>query len=290
MPVFNDKQYLERSLKSILGQTHENFELMISDDGSTDGSEDICRRYASIDSRIQYFRQPVNIGVSRNMEFLLHRARGKYFMWAGNDDILEPGFISNLKSLLDDNDQVVLAFCPTIFIDDDDQYLSLITTDYSGRTAIERVRKLIYAFEDSCGYGLFVRKKIEGVQFPVWWSVNRTRAYNNIYPTLCYYLSAGNYVLSKGAPLFRKRIKFRNVNHRVPFPNSYVRGLVAFFLWKFNLVYFSLKQVYRGSHSWWNVIALTPEMIWNWFVRPSAQALTKMTSFLFKRRIRFYLL
>ena len=74
MPVFNDLDYLPVALDALLAQSHDNFELIISDDCSTDGSEQVCREYAKKDPRIRYIRQTTNLGISRNLEFLLKEA------------------------------------------------------------------------------------------------------------------------------------------------------------------------------------------------------------------------
>jgi glycosyltransferase involved in cell wall biosynthesis len=66
LPVYNGQNYLEETLKSILGQSFDDFELIISDNASTDETERICREFAARDHRIRYFRNPVNIGIPRN--------------------------------------------------------------------------------------------------------------------------------------------------------------------------------------------------------------------------------
>ena len=63
LPVYNGENFLAESIESLLGQSYEDFELIISDNASTDGTEDICRSYAQQDSRIRYIRQPHNIGL-----------------------------------------------------------------------------------------------------------------------------------------------------------------------------------------------------------------------------------
>jgi len=103
MPVYNDVNFIEKSLESILNQTHQNFELIISDDGATDGSDLVCKKYAAKDPRIIYIRQPKNLGISKNMEFLYSQATKKYFMWAGDDDLLAPAFIETLINSLERN-------------------------------------------------------------------------------------------------------------------------------------------------------------------------------------------
>ena len=70
LPVYNGEEYLAESLDALLGQTFEDFELIISDNASTDGTDEICRRYAEKDSRIRYVRQPKNIGATPNHNFV----------------------------------------------------------------------------------------------------------------------------------------------------------------------------------------------------------------------------
>src|SRR5579871_3550594 len=123
MPVFNDKQFLVAALDSILGQSYSHLELIISDDCSTDGSNNICRDYAARDPRVKYFRQEKNLGISKNMEFLLKQSSGKYFMWAGNDDLWHIDFVKVLRGLLIQNSSAVVAFCNVEDIDEEGKLL-----------------------------------------------------------------------------------------------------------------------------------------------------------------------
>ena len=76
LPVYNGQNYLAESIEALLGQSYEDFELIISDNASTDDTADICRRYEKQDSRIRYFRQERNIGGAPNHNFLVEQARG----------------------------------------------------------------------------------------------------------------------------------------------------------------------------------------------------------------------
>lgn len=292
MPVFNDKLFIRKALDSLLSQSHTNFELILSDDCSTDGSAAICKEYAARDSRIQYIRQEFNIGISRNMKFLLNIAKGKYFMWAANDDMWHPDFIQTLMVGLETNPDAVIAFCPVVDIDEDDNFLTEPTgrkTDYSGKDAPTRIKKLISIFDDACGYGLFVREMILDVEFPVWWSVNRGRAFNNIYPTICYYLAKGNYILCGDKPLWFNRIKNPgHIHHKVPYPGSFIKGYGAFVLWKFNVVFNSIKQISVASTSYNTALHVTPHMVWNWFVQPSREAFVARYKSFRQGRMKFW--
>lgn len=91
--VRNGHDYLRGALDSLLAQTYKNFELVISDNASTDGTQAICEEYAKKDSRIRYVRQKENIGSYGNYDFVRKQARGDYFMWAACDDFWDPRFI-----------------------------------------------------------------------------------------------------------------------------------------------------------------------------------------------------
>ncbi|WP_052272460.1 glycosyltransferase family 2 protein [Leisingera sp. ANG-M7] len=94
LPVYNGENYLEQAIQSVLAQSFQDFELIISDNASSDGTEAICRRYAEQDPRILYVRQPRNIGAAKNYNYVFHLARGAYFNWLAHDDILGPDFLS----------------------------------------------------------------------------------------------------------------------------------------------------------------------------------------------------
>ena len=86
LPVYNGKKYLPEALDALLGQSFANFELMISDNASTDRTGEICCDYEASDKRVKYFRQPANLGCASNHNVLVHAARGEYINWASDDD------------------------------------------------------------------------------------------------------------------------------------------------------------------------------------------------------------
>lgn len=292
MPVFNDEKFLVKALNSLLSQTFADFELIISDDASSDGSAKICQEYAKADKRITYIRQPVNIGISANMRFLVSKASGTYFMWAGNDDKWDKKFLERLVPALDKNKDAIAAFCPMVFIDENDKILEsygIRRSDYRAPRADQRLRKLILAFDDSFGYGLFRRTEIQDVRFPRWWWINANCAYNNIYPTLCYYLSKGNFVMIDSEPLWFNRLKEeKHVNHKVPFNSSLIRGQLAFTLRKFNLVVVSLAEMYRAAGKVALPARVAPLIIYKWFIYPTYVELKNRISLYRRGKINFY--
>lgn len=270
MPVYNDVKFIERAIQSILLQSYSNFEFIISDDCSTDGSAEICKSFAAKDSRIIYIKQDKNIGISKNMEFLLSKATGKYFMWAGNDDVWDSNFISVLKNNFDNNPTAVSSFCAYALIDENDQYLAgreFLVEDFCGQTKKQRLTKLIKNRSDGFGYGLFIRENILGVRFPVWWWINKKCAYNNIYPSLCFYLTKGEYVVDTKKALWFKRMKTeKNVNHKIPFSNNFFLCYLAFALRKINLVLFSLYLIIKADKGLLTAIKILPRIVFSWFI------------------------
>ena len=117
LPVYNGENYLAESIEALLGQSYEDFELIISDNASTDGTAEICRQYEKQDPRIRYFRQPRNVGLAPNHNFTAEQARGEMFKWASNDDLYARDLMERCVAALDEHPQVVLAHSWTAMID-----------------------------------------------------------------------------------------------------------------------------------------------------------------------------
>jgi len=109
LPVYNGENHVREAIAGILAQTYTDFELIISDNASTDGTEAICREFAALDPRIRYERLPANIGAAPNFNRIVPLARGRYFKWAAHDDICLPGFLEACVAALDADPGVILA-------------------------------------------------------------------------------------------------------------------------------------------------------------------------------------
>jgi len=116
LPVYNAERYLSQTLDSILGQTFTDFELIISDNASSDGTEAICRQYASRDSRIAYYRSPKNVGLTGNFNRVFNLSSGRYFRWSSSDDLFAPTSIEECVHILDRYPDVALCYPKTTLI------------------------------------------------------------------------------------------------------------------------------------------------------------------------------
>lgn len=152
MPVFNGELYLREAVDSILAQTYQDFELMISDNASTDATEKICHAYAAQDRRIAYYRNTINSGGCRNQNRLVELSSGEYFMWAHHDDRRAPEYVERCVRVLDENPSVVLCHSKTRSINERGELLdnrqTFLDTDHS--LPQDRFRSLI-RLDYKCG-------------------------------------------------------------------------------------------------------------------------------------------
>jgi len=119
MPVFNLEACVARAIESVLAQTFGELELIVSDNGSTDGTEAICRRYAARDARIRYTRQAPAISGFDNFRYVLDTARAPYFMWLPADDFVLPGLLARAVAVLDARPDVVSCVPRVEFLERD---------------------------------------------------------------------------------------------------------------------------------------------------------------------------
>jgi glycosyltransferase involved in cell wall biosynthesis len=146
MPLYNAALLVREAIDSLLAQTFRDFELIISDNGSTDETDSICRGYAARDSRIRYYRSAENRGAGWNFNHCFELARGEYFKWAAHDDVCAPKFLEQCVAALDDaGSQAVLAYPKSALIDGTG---SVVGTHESGldlrsRTPHVRVRDFV---------------------------------------------------------------------------------------------------------------------------------------------------
>ena len=173
LPVYNGERYLSSAIESLLNQDYENLELVISDNASTDGTEDICRRFVRNDRRVTFHKNSTNLGAAANFNLVFEASRGKYFMWASHDDLWQPTYVRKCAEMLEVHNDVVLCSADINFMDKNGESLKYDTYNRlhtQGMNLRERVRSLT----ERCGwfalYGV-VRPEV----------LRRTRLYTNAY-------------------------------------------------------------------------------------------------------------
>lgn len=118
LPVFNGENYLAEALDSLLTQTFTDFEIIVSDNNSTDRTEEICLTYAAQDPRIRYYPNEENRGAAWNYNRVFDLAQAEYFKWAAHDDLCAPDLFLRCIEILDNDPSVVLAYSKTRIINE----------------------------------------------------------------------------------------------------------------------------------------------------------------------------
>lgn len=175
LPVYNGEKFVSRAIDAILKQDFENFELIISDNCSSDSTYDICQDFANKDKRIKFTQNKANYGGLYNFQKVLDSATGDYFMWASHDDLWSKNYLSLLVRALESESDYVLAFSNVCNIDDSDTSIKNFPSlnQLSQNTKIdERLNNLMW-FEESEGkanliYGIVRSNVIKKIGAKEW--------------------------------------------------------------------------------------------------------------------------
>lgn len=119
LPVYNGEKLLPQALDHLLAQTFRDFEIIISDNASTDRTAEICRAYADRDTRIRYVRSQINLGAIANFNRTFELSTAPLFKWAAHDDLHDSTYLEECIRILDTDPTVILAHSATAFIGDD---------------------------------------------------------------------------------------------------------------------------------------------------------------------------
>jgi glycosyltransferase involved in cell wall biosynthesis len=109
VPVYNGERHIRQALDALLAQDYENFELIISDNASTDQTQEICLKYAQRDKRVRYYRNQMNMGAIWNFNRAFELSSGEYFMWASHDDYWKPSYLRSCLDAFSTSEAIVLA-------------------------------------------------------------------------------------------------------------------------------------------------------------------------------------
>ena len=175
LPVYNGEKFIHKCLDSLLEQTYDNFEILISDNASTDNTKNICQEYSQKDKRIHYIRQEKNIGLLPNFNFVLDHANTKFFMWMGVDDYILPNYIKKNMDVLISNSNIVGSVSKITPYNFSEQHIDKIDSKFIDFTKKLRTRfKKLNAFSISGNYDQKVRKYLTGSTCQIIYGIFRT--------------------------------------------------------------------------------------------------------------------
>jgi glycosyltransferase involved in cell wall biosynthesis len=129
MPVYNGANYIRVAIASCLEQDFNDLELIITDNASTDATEEICREFAAKDPRVKYVRNSKNLGAGPNYNLGFELARGRYFKWCAHDDVISPDYLRATVAALEATPAATLAFTRTQCMDEAGAPIDLVGTE-----------------------------------------------------------------------------------------------------------------------------------------------------------------
>ena len=169
MPVYNGALTIAQSIDSLLAQCFDDFELVISDNASTDDSVRIIESYCLRDARVRLIRQSCNVGANGNFSAVVDAARGEYFKWSTCSDLCSPDFLAHCVTLLDTHPDVVLAAPATRLFEanPDDAIPYAGDIEVMGDSPAERFQRLIETIKLNNAMNGLIRSAALRVRHPV---------------------------------------------------------------------------------------------------------------------------
>ncbi len=179
VPTYNGISHIRECLECLRSQTFKDFDVVICDNASNDGTTDVCAEFALRDARFKHIRSDHTISAGANFLKALEASEGSYFMWRADDDLSEPDYLRNLVKALDDTPTAALAVGPTIRINK--KYVKSETvfpvSPPVSAEAVERVSETLLGCRPTWFYGLWRREAIVqayrlSAQYPYLWALD----------------------------------------------------------------------------------------------------------------------
>lgn len=166
LPVYNGEGFLARAIDSVSAQTFGDWELLISDNGSSDESVAIAQKYAERDPRIRLRTFSENMGAVANFEVVFRETNGRYFMWLAHDDWIDPGYLERCVGVLETRPDFVMAFAGMNVVDDTGEPFRHRVEEFDGaasKSAVARFHTVLWYLRDPTSpvFGLARRSALE---------------------------------------------------------------------------------------------------------------------------------
>jgi len=142
VPVYNGANYIAEAITSHLEQDFSDFELVVSDNCSDDGTADIVNEFVKADNRVTYSRNDTNVGGPANFNRLFRLTSGELFRWAAADDRIEPGYLSKVVEMMDADPAIVIGHSDALLIDPKSEPMLKMHQGYLGGDGFMEAIKL----------------------------------------------------------------------------------------------------------------------------------------------------
>lgn len=155
LPTYNRAGSLSRTIESVLAQTREDFELLISDNASEDNTEAVCGQYVQRDARVRYFRQPSNLGPIGNFNWLLAQPETEFVLMLADDDWLDADYLACCLALIERDPALSIVTGATRYFEAGARPDLVLNTNLTDAAGARRVlRYLRHSWSSAAFYGL----------------------------------------------------------------------------------------------------------------------------------------
>lgn len=150
IPFYNEEKYLADTIESAINQSHPNICIILSDNGSTDSSGEIAKKYQKEDGRVQYFRHDKNEGPIFNFTFTFQKCESPFFVWLGGHDMFAPTYVADALEVFRRYPDTALAYPGCVSVDIDGKKINEITDNYdtSALSTSEGILKIARNFKN----------------------------------------------------------------------------------------------------------------------------------------------
>jgi glycosyltransferase involved in cell wall biosynthesis len=176
MPVYNEKKYIQETFDNLEKQTYPNLEIIIADNGSTDGTSELCAAFAKKHPNVRHIHRPQNIGQHANFNDLPMQATGDYFCWISGHDLLDPDFVEKSVAVLESDPTIVLAYPRTMNMTKEGEWTreKVRPFDITHMTPQKRFSEVMWRVDCNYVYGTFrLKPMLESRLFQVFPACDR---------------------------------------------------------------------------------------------------------------------
>lgn len=168
IPIYNEARFILETLQSVQSQTHRDFLAVVSDNGSTDATLEICQKFCEKDNRFVVFGQRNNLGAAANFQWLFDNTSSPYFMWLGGHDMISGDFLEKHLRALSGDPKLALSYANSRCIDQNSKFINELDGGNYHRiagTPAQRYRRTLQRMGPAEPINsLFQREALKGVQ------------------------------------------------------------------------------------------------------------------------------
>lgn len=158
IPIFNGEKFLKKRMETILSQTFTDYEIIISNNASTDNTLSICEEFVKKDSRIKIFNQREKISLEENFAFVLDKSKSEYFVWAAVDDLWDESFLQKNFNALNNNSKLVCSSGKVLRYGSQEINLVIEPNDSFLKILYKKIRNQFRPFYNLSFSGEYVKK------------------------------------------------------------------------------------------------------------------------------------